>query len=336
MVKIHACILRCKKDCLKSILGVRMHIILAQPRGFCAGAVRAIRTVTRALKKHGPPIYILHEIVHNRSVVEDLKSQGGIFVENIEDIPDGSVIVFSAHGVSTEVVRTANQKNLQIIDGTCPLISEIHQRAQQYSRDGYEIIVIGHPGHPEIEGTRGCIEGPVQVLSSIDEVGSLQVINPDKIAYVTQTTLSYDDTLQIIKALKWRFSMNGPDLSNVCHATQSRQKSVRFLAGFVDLLLIVGAHNSSNSNRLKEIGERCGIASYLIETERDLSSTWFSEDMTIGLTAGASAPEEMVQRVLNRLRGYHPCVLSEMAGTEADRFLPAQSHVDDRKESFRA
>lgn len=304
-----------------------MHIILAQPRGFCAGAIRAIKIVIRAIERHGKPVYILHEIVHNRSVVEDLKNRGGIFVEDLKDVPDGAVIIFSAHGVSNRVVATAMEKDLRIIDATCPLISEIHTRARQYSRDGYEIVIIGHAGHPEIEGTRGRIDGPVHIIASSAEVEALKVERPEKIAYVTQTTLSYDDTLQIIKALKKRFHMNGPDLSNVCYATQARQKSVRALARFIDRLIVVGAHNSSNSNRLKEIGEQCGIASRLLETEDDLDPNWFSESSTVGITAGASAPEEMVRRILEKLKSCYPSIVSEMTGSEIGPPAPAERRI---------
>lgn len=198
-------------------------------------------------------------------------------------------------------------------------------RAQQLSRQGFDIVVIGHPGHPEIEGTRGRIDGPVYVLSSAGEVEKLQVLHPDRLAYVTQTTLSYDDTLQIIKALKRRFHIHGPDLSNVCYATQARQKSVRLMAGFIDLLIVVGAHNSSNSNRLHEIGEQCGVVSYLIEDERDLNPAWFSQEIVVGITAGASAPEEMVQRVLRRIKSWFHCAVREMAGIEAEKTAPAQT-----------
>jgi len=312
-----------------------MHIILAQPRGFCAGAIRAIKIVTKALENFGRPVFILHEIVHNRYVVDGLKGQGGIFVESIDDVPDGSILIFSAHGVSTAVVNSAERKKLRIIDATCPLIKEIHLRAQQYSRSGFEIIIIGHPGHPEIEGTRGRIEGPVHILSSSSEVEALQVLHPDRLAYVTQTTLSYDDTLQIIKALKERFHMNGSDLSNVCYATQSRQKSVRFLSRSIDTLLVVGAHNSSNSNRLREIGEQAGVASHLIETEDDMDAAWFYRSATVGITAGASAPEDMVQRVLARLRQWHPCTISEMAGAEIEPFVAVKPNLDDVREISR-
>ncbi len=310
-----------------------MRIILAKPRGFCAGAIRAIKTVTRTLKRYGRPIYILHEIVHNRHVLEELRERGGIFVESLGEVPDGSILIFSAHGVATSVVKTAESKGLQIVDATCPLISEIHHRARQYSLKGYEIVIIGHPDHPEIAGTRGRIEGPVHVLSSLTEVESLQVANPEKIAYVTQTTLSYDDTIQIIRAIKKRFNLDGPDLSNVCYATQARQKSVRMLAGTIDLLLVVGSQNSSNSNRLKEIGEQCGVVSHLIEDEQAIDHSWFSEDLTVGVTAGASAPETMVQRVVERLRTEYSCTVGEMTGIEIERFIPRRRSYGDLAES---
>jgi len=298
-----------------------MQITLAQPRGFCAGAIRAIKIVINALDQYGAPVYVFHEIVHNRYVVENLKSKGSIFVESINDVPEGAILIFSAHGVSTQVVQESESKKLRVIDATCPLITEIHLRVAEFSRKGFEIVIIGHAGHPEIEGTLGRIDGPVHVLSSSAEVESLQVKRPDRLAYVTQTTLSYDDTLQIIKALKKRFRLNGPDLSNICYATQARQKSVRILSSNIDRLLVVGGRNSSNSNRLREIGEQCGVASYLIENEDDLAPSWFSPDLHIGITAGASAPEEMVYRVLERLKLWYPCSVREMPGAEIEPFI---------------
>ena len=289
-------------------------MILAQPRGFCAGVVRAIKIVDRALESQGKPVYVLHEIVHNRHVVENLRHRGALFVESLAEVPAGAVTVFSAHGVSTAVVKEAERRNLRIIDATCPLVTRVHLQAQRFSRQGFDVIIIGHPGHPEVEGTRGRVEGPVHVLSSSSEVATLQVRHPDRLAYVTQTTLSMDDTLEVINALKRRFSIQGPDLSNICYATQTRQNSVRQLAKSIDLLLVVGARNSSNSNRLREVGEQGGLVAYLIEDEEDLDPAWFSEDSRVGVTAGASAPEAMVQRVLGRLTTYYPCRVTEMAG----------------------
>jgi 4-hydroxy-3-methylbut-2-enyl diphosphate reductase len=290
-----------------------MQVILAQPRGFCAGVVRAIRAVDQALESYGKPVYVLHEIVHNRHVVEDLKRRGALFIESLEEVPVGAVTIFSAHGVSTAVVKEAEKRKLRVIDATCPLVTRVHFRAQEFSRQGFDVIIIGHPGHPEVEGTRGRVKGPVYVLSSSAEVATLGVRHPERLAYVTQTTLSMDDTLEVIDTLKKRFKIQGPDLSNICYATQTRQNSVRRLARSIDLLLVVGARNSSNSNRLREVGQQSGVPAFLIEDADDLNPVWFSQNTKVGITAGASAPEEMVQRVLERLRAYYPCTVTEMA-----------------------
>jgi len=292
-----------------------MQIILAKPRGFCAGVVRAIKTVERALELYDIPIYVLHEIVHNPHVVEDLKKKGARFVETLDEIPIGAVIIFSAHGVSTAVVKEAEKRNLKIIDATCPLVTRVHLQAQRYSRSGFEVIIIGHPGHPEVEGTRGRIEGPVYVISKSSEVKTLRVKNPDRLAYVTQTTLSLDDTREVIDTLEKSFpTIQGPDLSDICYATQSRQTAVRQLSKDMDLLLVVGARNSSNSNRLREVSEQSGIRSYLIESEDDIDTKWFLEDTRVGITAGTSAPEAMVQKVLDRLRTFGVNTIIEMEG----------------------
>jgi 4-hydroxy-3-methylbut-2-enyl diphosphate reductase len=275
--------------------------------------VRAIKIVDQALQNYGKPVYVLHEIVHNRHVVENLKNSGALFVESLEEVPWGAVTIFSAHGVSTQVVGEAEKRNLRVIDATCPLVTKVHLQAQQFSRRGLDVIIIGHPGHPEVEGTRGRVEGPAYVLSSTAEVHALQITHPERLAYVTQTTLSMDDTLEVIDTLKKRFKIQGPDLSNICYATQTRQNSVRRLARSIDLLLVVGARNSSNSNRLREVGQQSGVPAFLIEDADDLNPVWFSQNTKVGITAGASAPEEMVQRVLERLRAYYPCTVTEMA-----------------------
>jgi 4-hydroxy-3-methylbut-2-enyl diphosphate reductase len=292
-----------------------MQVILAQPRGFCAGVVRAIKIVERALKVYGKTVYVLHEIVHNHHVVEDLKTQGALFIETLDEAPAGAVIIFSAHGVSTAVFKEAQKRNLEIIDATCPLVTKVHLQAQRYSRQGFEVIIIGHPGHPEVEGTRGCVEGPVYVFSRKDEVERLKVRNPNHLAYVTQTTLSLDDTREVIDALKKRYdNIEGPGLSDICYATQSRQNAVRQLAKDIDLLLVVGARNSSNSNRLREVGEQSGLPAYLIEDTDDLDPAWFSEKTMVGISAGTSAPEAMVQKVLKRLHAYGVSLVNEMEG----------------------
>lgn len=303
-----------------------MQVVLAQPRGFCAGVVRAIRIVDQALQNYGKPVYVLHEIVHNRHVVEKLKHRGALFVESLEEVPSGAVTIFSAHGVSIGVVGEAEKRNLHVIDATCPLVTKVHLQAQQFSRRGLDVIIIGHPGHPEVEGTRGRVEGPAYVLSSTAEVHALQVMHPERLAYVTQTTLSIDDTLEVIGTLKKRFKIQGPDLSNICYATQTRQNSVRRLARSIDLLLVVGARNSSNSNRLREVGQQSGVPAFLIEDADDLDPAWFSQKTRVGITAGASAPEEMVQRVLERLRAYYPCTVTEMGSRpEPMHFAPSPS-----------
>jgi 4-hydroxy-3-methylbut-2-en-1-yl diphosphate reductase len=291
-----------------------MEVILAQPRGFCAGVVRAIKIVERALEKYGTPLYVLHEIVHNRHVVDDLRSKGALFVESLIEVPPGAVTVFSAHGVSTVVFKQAQEQNLRIIDATCPLVSKVHLQAQRYSQQGLEVIIIGHPGHPEVEGTRGRVEGPVHVVPNVAAVAVLSVKDPRRLAYVTQTTLSTDDTYAVIKALNKRFTLQGPELKDICYATQSRQNAVRQLAKNVDVLLVVGARNSSNSNRLREVGEQHGLPAYLIEDAEDLNPSWFSKDTRIGITAGTSAPEAMVQGVLDRLRTYGVGEVNEMPG----------------------
>jgi 4-hydroxy-3-methylbut-2-enyl diphosphate reductase len=290
-----------------------MRVILAQPRGFCAGVVRAIKIVERALELYGTPVYVLHEIVHNRHVVENLKQNGALFIEALSEAPPQAVTIFSAHGVSTAVMKEAEKRKLHVIDATCPLVTKVHLQAQRYSREGFEVIIIGHPGHPEVEGTRGWVEGPVYVLLRKDEVERLRVRNPNRLAYVTQTTLSLDDTREVIDALKsqW-YNIQGPELSDICYATQSRQNTVRQLAKDIDLLLVVGARNSSNSNRLREVGEQSGLPAYLVEDIGDLNSAWFSEKTRVGITAGTSAPEEMVQKVLERLHAYGVITISEM------------------------
>ena len=292
-----------------------MQVILAQPRGFCAGVVRAIKIVERALETYGTTVYVLHEIVHNHHVVEDLKNQGALFIETLDEVPIGAVTIFSAHGVSTAVVKGAEKRNLRVIDATCPLVTKVHLQAQRYSHQGFEVVIIGHPGHPEVEATRGWVEGSVSVLSRKDEVERLSVKNPNRLAYVTQTTLSLDDTREVIDALKRRWeNIQGPELSDICYATQSRQNAVRQLAKDIDLLLVVGARNSSNSNRLREVGEQSGLPAYLIEDMNELNPGWFAQKTRVGITAGTSAPEAMVEKVLQRLHAYGVSIVCEMEG----------------------
>ncbi len=280
-----------------------MEIVLAQPRGFCAGVVRAIEIVELALEVYRPPVYVFHEIVHNRFVVESLERRGAVFVEELDGIPAGAVTIFSAHGVADAVVEQARNLQLQVIDATCPLVTKVHLQAQRYAREGYEIVIIGHAGHEEVVGTMGSVRGIVHLISSVEDAARLRVADPQRVAYVTQTTLSLDDTREIIEALKRRFPrVRGPELDDICYATQNRQNAVRALAQEVDLLLVVGARNSSNSNRLREVGEQCGLPAHLIQDERDLDPRWLEGVRRIGVTAGASAPEVLVERVCDRLR----------------------------------
>jgi len=293
-----------------------MDVRLANPRGFCAGVDRAIEIVERALELHGAPVFVLHEIVHNRHVVEDLSGRGVKFVDDLEEVPHGSVTIFSAHGVSDVVVRTATERGLRVIDATCPLVTKVHVQAQNYAGKGHEVVLIGHPGHPEVEGTRGRIPGPVYVLSTVDEVQNLVVRDPARLAYVTQTTLSIDDTREVIDALVRRFpAIQGPELKDICYATQNRQNAVKGLADEgVDLLLVIGSKNSSNSNRLAELGVRRGIPSFLIDDAREIEPAWIAGKRRVGVTAGASAPESLVQRVLARLTELGAEDVREMQG----------------------
>ena len=280
-----------------------MRVILAEPRGFCAGVERAIDIVEGALERFGRPVYVRHEIVHNRRVVEELREKGAVFVEDLDEIPDGAVTIFSAHGVAQVVADAAAQRVLPVIDATCPLVAKVHHEAQRYARQGREVILIGHRGHPEVEGTSGRVPGGVLLVSTAAEVDSLEVKDPDKLAYVTQTTLSVDDTSEVIDALKARFPTNsGPSLRDICYATQNRQTTVRKLASEVDVILVVGAQNSSNSNRLREIGEELDVPSYLIDDADAIELTWIEGVERVGISAGASAPEQLVQEVIQRLR----------------------------------
>ena len=292
-----------------------MQVILAQPRGFCAGVERAIEIVESALRQYGPPIYVRHEIVHNPRVVENLKAKGVRFVEQIEQVPEGAITVFSAHGVSEKVEQDASTRGLRALDATCPLVSKVHIEGRRYSDRGYDIILIGHENHPEVEGTVGQIPGPVLLVSDVADVEALQIRDPDKVAYITQTTLSVDDTRDVIGALRRRFpKIVGPDVKDICYATQNRQAAVRELAAIVDLVLVVGAQNSSNSNRLCEVGNDSGVPSYLIEDAAQVDPEWLRGRKSIGITAGASTPEELVQDLLDKLREYTDLQISTMDG----------------------
>ncbi len=276
-------------------------VYLAAPRGFCAGVDRAIEIVEQALALYGAPIYVRHEIVHNRWVVEDLRAKGVIFVEEVSEIPAGGITVFSAHGISEKVENDAKLRALPIIDATCPLVTKVHNQARRYERDGFEIVLIGHAGHPEVEGTSGRVK-KVYLVENLADVESLHVATPEKLAYVTQTTLSVDDTKSIIAALKQRFpAIHGPETKDICYATQNRQQAVKELAKQVELLLVVGSKNSSNSNRLRDLGTECGIPAYLIDDATDINPAWLDGVNKVGLTAGASAPELLVERVVKYL-----------------------------------
>ena len=294
-----------------------LKIILAQPRGFCAGVERAIEIVERALKIYGPPVYVRHEIVHNKRVVNNLSSKGAIFVQELDQIPAGAVTIFSAHGVAQKVEDTANKRELPILDATCPLVAKVHREGQRYSAKGYEVILIGHEGHPEVEGTMGRISGDVYLVSNTDDVFKLDVKNPDKLSYISQTTLSVDDTKVVIEALKKRFpSIEGPDVKDICYATQNRQSAVRDLVNHVNLMLVVGAKNSSNSNRLRDLGEESGVDTYLIETADDLDSKWFDNVESIGISSGASTPDELVKEVIKRISLFREIKIEKRPGIE--------------------
>ena len=280
-----------------------MKILLAKPRGFCAGVDRAIEIVELALKVYGPPVYVRHEIVHNRHVVEALRAKGAVFVEELDEVPDGVPVIFSAHGVAKSVWVGAQERNLKVIDATCPLVIKVHQEVNRDHGNGYELILIGHSGHPEVIGTLGQVPDKFHLVSSIKDVEALTVNDPDHISYVTQTTLSIDECKDIVEALHKRFpKIKGPRQEDICYATQNRQNAVKEMARSVDTLLVLGAPNSSNSNRLKELGDQCGIRTFLIETARDIRPDWLKDVKTIGITAGASAPEVLVQEVVDYLK----------------------------------
>ena len=297
--------------------GPTLRVVLAQPRGFCAGVERAIEIVERALRRFGPPVYVRHEIVHNKHVVEVLRRKGANFVDEVDEIPAGAVTVFSAHGVARAVEEAAGERRLHVIDATCPLVTKVHNEGQRYAGKGYEVILIGHAGHPEVEGTMGQIDGRVHLISAAGEVAAIEPADPDKLAFVTQTTLSVDDTREVIAALRARFpNIVGPDTRDICYATQNRQTAVRALAQAVDLILVVGAQNSSNSNRLRELGAAAGRPSYLIDNADSLELGWLDGARSVGITAGASAPESLVQALVARLAEHYEVALETLAGIE--------------------
>jgi len=279
-----------------------MDVLLANPRGFCAGVERAIEIVERALELYGAPIYVRHEIVHNTYVVEDLRRKGAVFVDELEQVPHGATVIFSAHGVAKAVRAEAEQRGLRIFDATCPLVTKVHVEVAKKLRDGYEIVMIGHRGHPEAEGTMGQATERMHLVESVEDVARLAVSDPDRLAYVTQTTLSVDDAARIVEALQARFpAIRGPKRDDICYATQNRQDAVKFMAPQCEVVIVVGSPNSSNSNRLREVAQHMGAQSYMVDSAADLKAEWIAGRKRVGVTAGASAPDVLVNEVLERL-----------------------------------
>lgn len=298
-----------------------MDILLANPRGFCAGVDRAIEIVERALDKLGAPIYVRHEVVHNRFVVDRLREAGAVFVDEVHEIPTGATCIFSAHGVSQQVRRDAEARGLTVFDATCPLVTKVHIEVTRYSRDGLDVVLIGHAGHPEVEGTMGQFDrsggGEIHLVETPEDVHALEPRNPERLAYVTQTTLSVDDTSRVIDALRQRFpAVQGPRKDDICYATQNRQDAVRDLATRADVVLVVGSVNSSNSNRLRELAEQCGARAWLIDGPEDIQPKWLDGCQAVGVTAGASAPDVLVQRVVAKLKDCGGVASEELAGRE--------------------
>lgn len=304
-------------------------ILLAQPRGFCAGVDRAIEIVERALKQFGAPIYVRHEIVHNAYVVDDLRSKGAIFIEELEDVPPGNTLVFSAHGVSKAVRADAEARGLTIFDATCPLVTKVHVEVAKMRKQGAEIIMIGHDGHPEVEGTMGQAEEGMHLVETVEDVHTLQVRNPELLAYVSQTTLSVDDTLDIIAALKARFpNIIEPKKGDICYATTNRQEAVKFMAPQVEVVVVVGSPNSSNSNRLREVAEKMGTPAYMVDNASKIDPSWIEGKKRIGVTAGASAPEVLVQAVIDRLKELGAASVRALEGVEEHVTFPLPKGLD--------
>jgi 4-hydroxy-3-methylbut-2-en-1-yl diphosphate reductase len=298
-----------------------MRVLLANPRGFCAGVDRAIDIVERAIELFGPPIYVRHEVVHNRHVVERLRNLGAVFVEELAEVPAGATVIFSAHGVSSAVVAEAQQRGLNVFDATCPLVTKVHMEVQRYARENRDVILIGHRGHPEVEGTMGRFDasfgGHIHLIEKVADVASLEVRDPERLAFVTQTTLSVDDTAEIVAALRKRFpALATPRKEDICYATQNRQDAVKKLLEQCDVLLVVGSRTSSNSNRLRELADRAGVPGYLVDGPEDLERAWFDGKSAVGVTAGASAPELLVQQVVDRLRTWGGEAPRDVVGRE--------------------
>ncbi len=300
-----------------------MEIILANPRGFCAGVERAIAIVERALDKFGAPIYVRHEVVHNKFVCDDLRAKGAIFVEELNEVPAGATVIFSAHGVAKAVQAEAEQRGLKVFDATCPLVTKVHVEVAKMRRSESEIVMIGHKGHPEVEGTMGQSSGGMYLVETVADVDQLQVKTPRQLAYVTQTTLSVDDAAGIIAALKARFpDIQGPKKDDICYATQSRQDAVKEFAGACDLVIVVGSTNSSNSNRLREVAQKRGVQSYLVDSAAEIEPTWFAGKSRVGISAGASAPEVLVNRVIARIAELFPNPKITVTGVEEQVTFP--------------
>ena len=297
--------------------GCGVQVILANPRGFCAGVVRAIEIVERALERYGAPVYVRHEIVHNRHVVETLRAKGAVFVDELAEIPAGAMTVFSAHGVARAVEDEARRRGLPVFDATCPLVTKVHLQGRRYAKAGRTLVMIGHEGHAEVDGTRGQIDATVHLVSTEADVAALDLPLETPLAYITQTTLSVDDTKAVIAALGRRFpDLIGPDVSEICYATQNRQTAVRDLCAVADLLLVVGSENSSNSSRLRDLGADMGVPSYLVADGSEIDPAWFAGVERVGLTAGASAPDELVDSVIDALRQLGPVEVTQLAGVE--------------------
>ena len=306
-----------------------MKVTLANPRGFCAGVDRAILIVERALAKYGAPIYVRHEVVHNRFVVDNLRQQGAVFVDDLDQIPPKSTVIFSAHGVSRAVRRDAEQRSLNVFDATCPLVTKVHIEVRQYRKRGFEIILIGHAGHPEVEGTMGQADGGIHLIESEDDVAALTVDRPEQLAFVSQTTLSMDDTARIIQALRNRFpNIVGPRKDDICYATQNRQDAVKKLAQQCDIVFVVGSPNSSNSNRLREIARQCGVPAYLIDGAAQIQPEWLIGKQCAGVTAGASAPESLVARVVEQLGATTRAIELDGPAENISFSLPAKLKLD--------
>jgi 4-hydroxy-3-methylbut-2-enyl diphosphate reductase len=306
-------------------------VILAEPRGFCAGVDRAIEIVERALVRFGAPIYVRHEIVHNTYVVEDLKRKGAIFIEDLDDVPPGATLVFSAHGVSQAVRHEAAARGFSVFDATCPLVTKVHVEVAKLAREGYRFIMIGHKGHPEVEGTMGQLDDGIWLVEDVDDVAGVEVPPGSKLAVVTQTTLSVDDAAEILEAVKRRFpDVRQPKQQDICYATQNRQDAVKVLAPGVDVLVVVGSPSSSNSNRLRELAERLGADAYMVDVPGDLKSEWFEGKRRVGVTAGASAPEVLVQQVIQRLRGLGAVSVRSLPGAVESVHFPLPKGLGDK------